>query len=126
MITLQEKPTLQETFDFIVGKLREQGEPALNESETCSYGKPGGKRCAIGHITPCPLDAVMTVDYLMAHGVIAESPNKTALKAIQRCHDMNAGLDLDVWRKSCSYQLTRVAENYGLDPKSAQEWRDSL
>lgn len=43
----------QETFDFVLTKIREQGRPSYSPEEgTCFYRGPNGTKCAVGHLIP--------------------------------------------------------------------------
>ena len=43
--------TAQQVYDFVMGKLREQGVPSINSSGKCLYLYKGLK-CGIGHLIP--------------------------------------------------------------------------
>ena len=42
----------QEVFDFAVGKVIEQGAPALSADNFCAYRGDLGRKCAFGHLIP--------------------------------------------------------------------------
>jgi len=43
----------QATFDFVVGKIREQGCASVKpDSNSCLYRGPNGTKCAAGHVIP--------------------------------------------------------------------------
>lgn len=44
--------TMQETFDFVVGKIREQGCASMGDNKSCLYRGPNGTKCAAGHVIP--------------------------------------------------------------------------
>src|SRR6478609_7642649 len=121
MIKLQEKDTLQETFDFVVGKLREQGKPAMDDNGTqCVYGKPGAERCAIGHLMPVGSNYRQNIAVLMKENLVERSDNVEFLSDIQLCHDRSAGLLS--WKSDCARALVDIARFYGLNPDSAEKW----
>jgi hypothetical protein len=127
MFKLQEKATLQETFDFIVDKLREQGKPAYDvENERCFYGQPGGIRCAIGHLMgegTCDND--WNVTGLVDNRVIEAPSNRDFLYEMQGAHDEAARLDSwgrDSFSAGCARKMIEVASYWEISPVSAQEW----
>jgi hypothetical protein len=144
MIKLQEKETHQATFDLVVGKLREQGEPSVTQTPgvlpTCVYGKPGGHRCAAGHLLgdneitgsytvhAYPLDG-SSLTQLINHGVIEEPAQRRLISELQSAHDDPAvGLKLrgKTWAAACAKRMLIIAEQFNLSPASASAWLESL
>ena len=94
---------LQETFDFVVGKIREQGCPSMKEgSISCLYRGPNGTKCAAGHVIPdekydsgfegCTVIDVpyegMSTKLKQLYDVLSETGhNLGLLRSLQRCHD---------------------------------------
>jgi len=44
--------TKQETFDFVVKAIVEQGRPAVDQFGNCEYRTADGRKCAAGHLIP--------------------------------------------------------------------------
>jgi len=95
--------TMQETFDFVVGKIREQGCASIVEGgSSCLYRGSNGTKCAAGHVIPddkydlifegCtvvtkPWDG-MREGVKKLYEVLKETGHDLdLLRNLQRCHD---------------------------------------
>ena len=117
----------QEVFDFAVGKVIEQGDPAISE-EGCVYRDHLGQKCAFGHLIPDSLYK-HSFENVTADGIIssmAKNPQYSpALAAslechaslitdIQRSHDNNADYEGDNFVTKFRHHAEAVAATHGL------------
>jgi len=126
MIKLQEKETAQETFDFVVTKLREQGigsTMTVGAETICSYGEPGGIRCAIGHLMGDNICSIQGgVRTLLRVGFIEQPSHIDLLIDIQSAHDSAAFLESNAFQLRCANNMITVAQRHSLDAKLAVDW----
>lgn len=109
--------SLQEIFDFVVTKLREQGEPSLDPvSNACLYRGPNGRKCAAGWLLPDGEQAkegveAWNVPYFDGFSIRAQQ----LINALQDVHD---GYGWKPWEKG----WLEVATEYNLiyTPPGAQ------
>jgi hypothetical protein len=128
MLKLQEKETDQETFDFVVEKLMEQGFPSM-KGGLCVYGEPGGARCAIGHLMgDQECNRQRTIYEMIQDGLVSAPRSLLLMDALQKAHDraaMSAVHSL-LWAKRCANNLINAAEDLDINPSKAQEWFDHV
>jgi hypothetical protein len=133
MIKLLEGETDQETFDFIVAKLREQGEPSfvqLTDSAVfCVYGKNGGSRCAVGHLMGDGAnESASGIRNLVVNDIVEMPRSLTLLEDIQKAHDYPVLNDRygNSWAKECALEMSAVAIRHRLDLKTSTDWYDHV
>jgi hypothetical protein len=117
----------QEVFDFAVGKVIEQGDPAISE-EGCVYRDHLGQKCAFGHLIPDSLYR-HSFENVTSNGIInstAKNPQYSpALAAslechaslitdIQRSHDNSAHYEGDNFVTKFRHRAEAVAQEHGL------------
>lgn len=133
------KDTPQETFDFVVAKLREQGEPAFvvhddRSGGACRYQLPDGRRCAAGHLMgdDAPMNNPNTLYALVHEGVVERPRFMDLVLTMQGAHDRPALglLTGHAWARECAERMIALANRYdsgpSIDPKSAHEWLTSV
>lgn len=90
----------QQVFDYVVNKLREQGEPCYDEEcGICRY-RFNGKKCAVGHLIKDSdytddFEEHLVTDKVVADYFIGKQTNIKLLKELQCAHD-----HLYDWEKS--------------------------
>lgn len=130
MIFLQEKETAQETFDFVIMKLREQGKPAMAD-KVCVYGEPKGCRCAVGHLMGDQryTGAGGSIKTLVEYNEVNQPKYYSLISEMQRAHDFpaveNENNKKD-WQTACAIEMIKVAERHNLSPQSAKDWLNSI
>ena len=119
----------QEVFDFAVGKVIEQGAPAIN-GDGCAYRNHLGQKCAFGHLIPDSLYK-HSFENVTAVGILTEGLSKTNLQyspalaaslechvslitSIQRAHDNEAHCDGASFVSNFRHRAEAVAATHGL------------
>jgi hypothetical protein len=135
-ITLQtiQNFTKQEIFDFIVGKLIEQGSPSIDKGISCLYRGPNGLKCAIGHIMPDESHSLglegKSVDGVANHLklIIREDVHKQLrgfLSELQCIHDSCSNHQQTIngckWSKLFFGRLVGLAKKYDLTYKFEEQ-----
>ena len=119
----------QEVFDFAVGKVIEQGAPAISE-DGCAYRTRNGNKCAFGHLIPDSLYK-HSFENVTAVGILTEGLSKKNLQYspalaaslechvslitdIQRAHDKNSHRDRVSFVPNFRHRAEAVAKEHGL------------
>jgi hypothetical protein len=117
----------QEVFDFAVGKVIEQGNPAKSE-DGCVYRDHLGQKCAFGHLIPDSLYKP-SFENVTSNGIInsaAKNPqyspalaaslecHASLITGIQRAHGNNSHYDGDNFVTKFRHRAEAVAEEHGL------------
>lgn len=106
--------TKQETFDFVVQHLYQQGKPAMDEEGYCLYRTKDGLMCAVGCLIPdemyylsmekTPIDSLIASGMELPPEVFEYTP---MLQQLQRVHDSwlkctDFSDHLDSWLPGCA------------------------
>ena len=117
----------QEVFDFSVGKVIEQGNPAISE-DCCAYRTGYGNKCAFGHLIPDSLykrsfenvtsngiinSAVKNPQYSPALAASLEC-HGSLITDIQRSHDNSSHYEGENFVTKFRHRAEAVAKEHGL------------
>jgi hypothetical protein len=110
--TAKTEMNLQESFDYLVNKIAQQGVQCLDEDEDCVYGNDRGQHCGIGWLLDSENKTLMehcgTVTNMIENypDLVPETlkNNATCFNMIQTFHDFRG----DLQRRSIANAIHKI------------------
>tara|TARA_B100001146_G_scaffold152086_1_gene133687 strand:+ start:242 stop:553 length:312 start_codon:yes stop_codon:yes gene_type:complete len=103
---------MKETFEYVLRKVVEQGEPSIGETGQCLYRGPNGLKCAAGHLLSDE-DYSPDMEGLRVVDVFHNHPHKWLISQMQKAHDI-AAVTPDTFVEEFKRRMDYIKKEYNI------------
>ena len=103
---------MKETFEYVLNKILEQGEPSLNKDGKCLYRGPNGLKCAAGHLISDE-EYNPSMEGRGARHTLSSHPHMELISQMQIAHDIASANPSNFVREFKS-RMDRIKEQFNI------------